>query len=64
MGIGCPSLLGNGHPSAATYPFNVALEEQLPDHVVRQVCGNGMHICQVGFVFLAVLALTAKLQRQ
>ena len=64
MGMPSPSMLGDDSLAAAEYPFTKALEELLPENSVRQLAGNGMHLCQIGTVFLLVAGLAAELQRR
>lgn len=64
MGMPSPSMLGAGSRAAADYPFTEAIEEQLPENAIRQLAGNGMHLCQIGTVFLIAVGLAAELQRR
>ena len=63
QGFPVPSLLPNDSKLASLYPFQEPLEEMLAERAVRSLSGNGMHLCQVGCMFLIAMGMAAGLRR-
>jgi len=63
QGFPVPSLLPSDGELASLYPFQTPLEDMLPDRTVRNLSGNGMHLCQVGCAFLIAVGLAVELRR-
>lgn len=64
QGFPVPSLLPNDCELASLYPFQRPLEEIPPDRTVRNLAGNGMHLCQVGSAFLIAVGLAVEHRRK
>ena len=61
--LGLPVLLPRSHPLHERLPKFLRFSSKLPSSkLLRQVAGNGMHVCQVGTVLLVLLMGSSKRQ--